>query len=217
MESPQDQGRERVSEAGLMHPNSAFRGTDPEFRPELVGGNMFAAIFLQTPMGPKVAHAPLYFSGPHTAQFHLAKNNTLTPYLDGAQALAVINGPDDYISARWYAADNQVPTWNYVAFEFEGIAKRVEEEKLPDLLANLSAEHEDRITSGLPWTMDKMDYSAVRALLRGIVGFEMSDTSVRETIKLSQNKPVEERQRIIDGLEAEGSTAMVKLMQAFQK
>ncbi len=198
-----------------MHPTAHFRSADTALRDRIIAEHGFAAIFLTTPEGPRVAHTPVEWTAEGiggTLTFHLARSNSLAAHLDGARALAVIHGPDAYISARWYGAANQVPTWNYIAYELEGAVRRLDDSALPALLERLSAQHESRIGAGAPWTMDKLDERALGALLKGIVGFTMAVDTIRETVKLSQNKPSGERDRIIAGLAREGRTAMAQEM-----
>ena len=52
-------------------------------------------------------------------------------------------------------------------------------------------------------------------LAKGIVGFELEVRAWRTTFKLSQNKPAEERLRVADALEAQGSPALAALMRTF--
>ncbi|MEE4539007.1 MAG: FMN-binding negative transcriptional regulator [Erythrobacter sp.] len=196
-----------------MHPACAFRHEDVAFRHAMVEDIGFAMVFMTTPDGPRVAHTPAMLSDSGIIRFHLARSNALTQYLDGANALAVVNGPDAYVSARWYAADNQVPTWNYIAFEFEGLVTRLPDHELAPLVEMLSNHHEARVSHGKPWTIDKMDEAAFAALLRGIVGFEMRVETVRETVKMSQNKSAEERARIAEGLRNEGHDEVAGFVQ----
>src|SRR5690606_4368551 len=106
----------------------------------------FAAIFAATPDGPRVAHAPVMLRDDAAAlHFHLSRGNGLTKHLDGTTALAVVQGPDAYVSASWYAAADQVPTWNYVAVEMEGTVRRLDDADLVTQLDTLSALHEARI------------------------------------------------------------------------
>ena len=167
-----------------------------------------------TPDGPRVAHVPLLWTGDGAVQFHLARGNALTKHLDGMTVLAVINGPDGYVSPRWYGdgGAGQVPTWNYVALELEGRVRRMETDGLRSQIAALSERHETRVSEGEPWTMDKLPEARLRALLAGIVGFELEILAWRETVKLSQNKAAEDRARVANGLEAEGSPAIAQLM-----
>ncbi|MEO1047190.1 MAG: FMN-binding negative transcriptional regulator [Pseudomonadota bacterium] len=195
-----------------MHPAPAFRHANSDYHDRIIRETGFANLFTMTPEGPRVAHTPVVLHPGRRLRFHLARGNILTRTIESEPTLIVINGPDAYISARWYKAANQVPTWNYIALECEGPIQRLDDAELPAFLEALSAEHEARQTQGQPWTMDKMDNNALNALLRGIVGFEMQIKSVRETVKLSQNKPDDERARLIQGLEAEGKDAMAAAM-----
>ncbi|MDO9370528.1 MAG: FMN-binding negative transcriptional regulator [Sphingopyxis sp.] len=198
-----------------MHPNSAFRpspGQD-DLAELLVREIGFAAIFASTPDGPRVAHAPVVLSEDRaTLQFHLARGNALTRHLDGASALAVVQGPDSYVSASWYADPDQVPTWNYVAIEMEGVARRLDDAALIAQVDMLSASHEARIGANPPWTRDKMNPALFSKMTGAITGFEMRITAWRPTIKLSQNKSHDERERVIDGIEATGHGALSQLM-----
>ena len=195
-----------------MHPNPAFRHDDRDLHEALIAEIGFGMVFTTTPDGPRVAHVPLLSTGGGTVQFHLARGNGLTRHLDGMTALAVINGPDGYVSPRWYADPAQVPTWNYVALELEGKVQRMDQDGLHAHLANLSATNEARITDGKPWTMDKTPPDVLRKMMGAIVGFEMEVQAWRPTFKLSQNKPADERARVATGLEAEGSPAIAELM-----
>lgn len=195
-----------------MHPNPAFRSDDRDLHEALIAEIGFGMVFLTTPDGPRVAHTPLLSTGDGAVQFHLARGNALTRHLDGAMALAVVNGPDGYVSPRWYADAAQVPTWNYVALELEGRVRRMDQDGLRALLEGLSARHEARIADGTAWTMDKMPEPQLRQMMGAIVGFEMEVLAWRPTFKLSQNKPADERTRVAAGLEAEGSPAIAELM-----
>lgn len=198
-----------------MHPDPSFRHGDRELLEALIDQIGFGMVFAATPDGPRVAHTPLLSTGDGAVQFHLARGNALTRHLAGTDALAVVNGPDGYVSPRWYADPAQVPTWNYIALELEGPVRRMDADGLFGLLTALSDRHEARLLDGERWTMAKMPEARLRTLLAGIVGFEMEIRAWRPTFKLSQNKPPEERQRVAAGLEAEGSPAIAQLMRQF--
>ncbi len=195
-----------------MHPNAAFRHQDRDLLELLIEQIGFGMVFAQTPDGPRVAHVPLLTTGDGALQFHLARGNALTKHIDGATALIVINGPDGYVSPRWYADPEQVPTWNYVALELEGRVRRLDGDATLAQVTDLSDQQEARIAEGQPWTMDKLPPHKLRGLLAGIVGFELEIQGWRETLKLSQNKTAEERERVATGLEGEGSPAIAQLM-----
>ncbi len=196
-----------------MHPNSAFRPQQGDLAELLVRGIGFAAIFAATPDGPRVAHAPVVLSDDAaTLQFHLARGNALTRHLDGATVLAVVQGPDAYVSASWYEAADQVPTWNYVAVEMEGSVSKLGDAALIAQLDTLSATHEARVGANPPWTRDKMNPALFSKMTGAITGFELRITAWRPTVKLSQNKPADERERVAAGVEATGHGALAQLM-----
>lgn len=197
-----------------MHPNALFRTDDRALMESLIDEIGFGLIFAATPDGPRVAHTPLVWTGDGAVHFHLSRGNALTKHIDGMTVLAVINGPEAYVSPRWYADPQQVPTWNYVALELEGRVRRMDSDGLVGLLETLSDREEARVTEGQPWTLDKLPAARLRQMLTGIVGFELEVQAWRPTLKLSQNKPAEERGRVADGLEAQGARAIAALMRS---
>lgn len=199
-----------------MHPNSAFRHADRSLLEALIDQVAFGMIFAHTPDGPRVAHVPLLWTGDGAVQFHLARGNALTKHLDGATVLAVVNGPDGYVSPRWYAdgGAEQVPTWNYAAVELEGRVRRMDEEGLLGQITTLSAKHEARVSAGQPWTMDKLSEVRRIGLVKSIVGFELEVQVWRETLKLSQNRNPEDRVSLAAGLESEGAAAIALMMRS---
>ena len=195
-----------------MHPNAAFRHDDRALLEALIDEIGFGMVFATTPDGPRVAHTPVSWTGDGAVHFHLARGNALTKHIDGMTALVVVNGPEGYVSPRWYADPKQVPTWNYLALEMEGRVRRMDADGLLGLLETLIAREEARVAQGTPWTTAKMPEAKLRGLLAGIVGFELEVQAWRPTFKLSQNKPAEERERVAAGLEAQGSRAIAELM-----
>ncbi|HMO74797.1 MAG TPA: FMN-binding negative transcriptional regulator [Sphingopyxis sp.] len=196
-----------------MHPDPAFRPQDDGLAALLVREIGFAAIFAGTPDGPRVAHAPVVLSDDaETLRFHLSRGNGLTKHLDGATALAVVQGPDAYVSPGWYEAPDQVGTWNYVAVEMEGALRRLDDAELVAQLDALSALHEARIGADPPWTRAKMNPALFGRMTGAITGFEMRIAAWRPTIKLSQNKPAAERERVAAGVAATGHGALAQLM-----
>ncbi|WP_133364776.1 FMN-binding negative transcriptional regulator [Qipengyuania sediminis] len=194
-----------------MHPNPLFRTEDRALMEALIAEVGFGMVFLTTPDGPRVAHTPLLSSRDGAVQFHLARGNALTRHLEGATALVTVNGPDGYISPRWYDDRDTVPTWDYVALELEGRVRRMSEEGLEAFLHALIDTHEGRL-SGAPWRAEEASAAMWTKLLRGIVGFEMEIAAWRPTVKLSHKKSPAERARIAEGLRTGGAPALAALM-----
>ena len=196
-----------------MHPNPLFRPKDVEIAALLVREIGFAAIFLTTADGPRVAHVPVLLSDDaRTLRFHLARGNALTRHLGGAVALVNVVGPNGYVSPGDYGDNAQVPTWNYVATEMEGPVRRTDRDELIAMIDALSDAHENRIAADPVWTHDKMDPVQFSRMVDAIVGFEMTITAWRTTIKLSQNKPVAMARRVQAGVTARGHIALGQFM-----
>jgi transcriptional regulator len=194
-----------------MHPNALYRNDDRALHEALIEEVGFGMVFAQTPDGPRVAHTPIVSTGDGAVQFHLARGNALTRYLVGREALVLVNGPDAYVTPRWYADPNTVPTWDYVALELQGPVRKMGEESLLAMLDAIAERHEGRIP-GEAWTRAQVDPAKIAGLVKGIVGFEMEVRAWRPTFKLSQNKSPEDRAAIAGALEAQGSPALAALM-----
>ena len=196
-----------------MHPNPKFRPRHDDLPALFVREIAFAGIFAGTPDGPRVAHAPVVLSEDATTlQFHLSRGNGLTKHLDGATVLAVVQGPHAYVSASWYTTPDQVPTWNYVVIEMEGVVRKLDDAELTLQLDTLSAEHEARVGADPPWTRAKMSPARFSQMAGAITGFEMRIAAWRSTLKLSQDKAPGERERVAAGIEASGHGALAHLM-----
>jgi len=194
-----------------MHPNAAFRHDDRALHLALIDEVGFGMIFAETADGPRVAHVPLLRVGEDRLQFHLSRGNALTRHIAEREVLAVVNGPDGYVSPRWYADQQQVPTWNYVALEMEGRVTAMDADALVAHLDALSAREEARI-EGEAWTSARMDPARFARMREGIVGFELAISAWRPTFKLSQNKPAGERARVVAGMEERGASGIASLM-----
>jgi hypothetical protein len=110
----------------------------------------------------------------------------------------IFHGPHGYVSASWYGRDT-VPTWNHVTLHVRGTP-----EPLPDALPVLrrTVEHfESRVER--PRSLDRMG-EAARETADQVVAFRLRASSWHAEAKLSQDKPAEERGRVLAGLEAPG-------------
>jgi len=195
-----------------MHPDPCFHPEDREKCRALVEQVGFAMIFAATREGPKVVHAPVVWVADDVLQFHISRRNALASHLGSGTALCVVNGPNAYISPRWYSNVRQVPTWNYVAVELEGRVRQLDEPALREQLAKLVETSEARIVGETSWTLDQTPAEDIDAMVAEIVCFELAVQTWRPTFKLSQNKPVPERTRVAHALETTGAADMARMM-----
>ncbi|BDI60391.1 FMN-binding negative transcriptional regulator [Qipengyuania nanhaisediminis] len=194
-----------------MHPNPLFRSEDRQAIAKLIADHPLATICIATETGPCTAHAPVLLEG-ETLLFHLAKNNAITAGLDGARAVAVINGPGGYVSPRWYDARDTVPTWNYAALECEGRVSRLDDAALEAQLHALIARFEGDL-GGEPWEAGEASRETWDKLFAGITGFALAVETWRPTFKLSQNKNAAVRARIAGGLAEAGNPGLAAIVE----
>jgi transcriptional regulator len=195
-----------------MHPNPAFRWEDRDAMRAFASEIGFGMLFAATPDGPRVAHIPFVFLDEDRIGFHVARGNGIARGLEGTEALFVVNGPDAYISPDWYGIDDQVPTWNYLTLEMQGVVSKMDRETLIAQADALSLQHETRLSPKPVWTREKMADGLFDKMLGGIFGFEMRVIGWRGTVKLGQTKPADVRARVADKLEECGQRAMALLI-----
>ena len=175
-----------------MHPSRLFHQDDQAALAALVARRGFALLVGVTGGRPLIAQAPVLLEG-RRLRFHLSRGNALSARLQAprARALAVVTGPDAYVSPDWYGLDDQVPTWNYLSVEMEGPVTAVDDVAAATLLDDLSAHFEAALAPKPLWTRHKMTPGRFEAMLGMIVAFEMAVDRFEGVWKLGQNKPPE--------------------------
>ena len=171
-----------------MHPNPVFRGTSQERNIAFARARGFGTLAINSDDGPLLSHIPfLIAQDAATIDLHLVRSNPIcrqTP----SKAVLSVTGPDAYVSPDWYDAADQVPTWNYVAVHLRGTLESLPHEAMRDMLERQSAAYESQLGGKAPWTMNKMSEGAADRMMRMILPFRMTITSVEGTWKLNQNK-----------------------------
>ncbi|MBP0482268.1 FMN-binding negative transcriptional regulator [Sagittula salina] len=173
-----------------MHPNPGFRKTARAEALAFARTRSFGILASSGADAPDLAHIPFLLNENGTeAQLHLARSNPIARACTGPLPVKLaVSGPDGYISPDWYAMEDQVPTWNYVAVHLTGTLHPLPLEALPEMLAAQSAGFETFLPKP-PWTMDKLSEETLARLMRMIQPFRLDVTAVDSTYKLSQNKP----------------------------
>ncbi|WP_436034715.1 FMN-binding negative transcriptional regulator, partial [Caulobacter sp. LjRoot300] len=197
-----------------MHPAKSFRIEDRQTLLAFVRAHPFVTIAAAVGGRPFVAQAPVVVReldfGEVALDFHLSRGNALAPYVvQGFRAVALATGPDAYVSPDWYGSADQVPTWNYVSAEAEGLVAPLSDAEFVALLDDLSAQEEARLSPKKPWTRAKMSPGRFEAMMRGIIGCRLSVERLEGTFKLSQDKSEADRAGVVKAL---GDHPMAGLM-----
>lgn len=152
---------------------------------------------------------------------HMARANphwqSIAP---GTPALAVVAGPQAYVSPSWYPTKQEhgrvVPTWNYSAVHLTGrVTAHQDEAWLRDLVERLTDRHEHHRPER--WSVDDAPAEYVRKQLRAIVGVELQVERVEAKAKLSQNRSDADRAGVVGGLEAERSAGATEVAAAMRR
>ena len=168
---------------------------------------------------PVASHLPFLLErrpGTVRLEAHVARANPLHAIIARApDILVTITGPDAYISPDWYVASDQVPTWNYVSVHLSGTARLLPPGDNLAVVDRISAAFETRLAPKRPWTSDKMTAAKRDAMLKAIVGFEVTVTSVEAQWKLAQHKSRPDRievARMLDWRGDGGSRGVAQLI-----
>lgn len=193
-----------------MHLRPAFAETDLDRIVGLIEANPFGLLVTLRDGVPEASHIPftLTRAGDVLTVFgHLAAGNAQCAAIAGGTALVVFSGPHAYIAPGWYAAQPSVPTWDYAAVHLTGTLEPVVEDPgISSMLVDMAAADPAGFDlHGLP---DK--YRA--AMYNGIRGFRMVATKVEAQWKMSQNRSVEDRTRVIAALRAQGNDPVADLI-----
>ncbi len=124
----------------------------------------------------------------------------------GAQALAIVHGPQAYISPAWYESKARhgrvVPTWNYQVVHLTGtLTVHQDSEWLRSFVTRLTALHESGRAH--PWAVTDAPPDYVTGQLRAIVGMELQISTIEAKQKLSQNRSAADQAGVVHGLRAE--------------
>jgi transcriptional regulator len=138
---------------------------------------------------------------------HVARANPLWQEAAGQQVLVVFQGPQGYVSPGWYPSKAEhgkvVPTWNYTLVQARGVLQADEDPAaLLDIVTRLSERHE--AGRSLSWKVSDAPAGFIDTMLRAIVGVRIPLDSLVGKLKLSQNRPVADREGVIRGLQADG-------------
>ncbi len=174
---------------------------------DFIERHSFGLLVSQVEGQPFATHLPFLLDrtrGPHgTLVGHVARANPLWKELTERPALAVFSGPHAYISPTWYEATNMVPTWNYSAVHATGRVELVEEPSaLMEIVQRTVNFYESAMPS--PWTLETTG-RFVERLLDQIVGFHILIDTIEGKWKMSQNHPIERREKVIRALRTQNN------------
>lgn len=140
-----------------------------------------------------------------TLRLHLARaNGQWRDISAGAPILAVFQGANSYVTPSWYKTKAEtgkvVPTWNYAIVQARGPARVIEDAGwLLSQINAITGEQEGQREK--PWSVGDAPGDFIRSQLKGIIGIEIEIAEIEGKWKVSQNRPVADREGVAKGLE----------------
>ena len=189
-----------------MYIPSSFAETDLATLHGFMVRHSFGMLVTQIDGAPFATHLPFlldHSAGPQgTLLAHVARANPQRRMATGQTALAIFAGPHAYISPSWYEADDVVPTWNYTAVHAYGTIEVIDDrDQLEIIVAAMVREYEQSLPQ--PWTLGQRN-AYLEKMLAQIVGLRLPITRLEGKWKLSQNQPIERREKVVRALRQQG-------------
>ena len=183
-----------------------FEITDETEISKFIEANSFGQLISLIDTEIVSTHIPFLFDAESRVLLaHMAKANPQWQQIQEQKVLVTLQGEHAYISPCWYESAG-VPTWNYQAVHIRGIAESfTDPKKLKRMVDKLTEQNESGYPD--PW---QSDYSAL--MLRGIIGIEISVTSIECKFKLSQNRSVQDQSNLQEQLVDRGHEALANEM-----
>jgi transcriptional regulator len=200
----------RFEQEAIVYVPAHF-AVDDRSIPELLSGHGAADLVTSTAHGLVATLLPFVYDptvGRSGALLgHLARNNRQWQDEVLGEALAIVRGPDAYITPSWYASKAEhgrvVPTWNYVTAHVYGhLVVHDDTAWLEDQVRRLTGHHESRRDPA--WAVDDAPSRFVAGQLRAIVGVELVISRIEAKAKLSQNRPAADIDGVVTGLSESG-------------
>src|SRR5262245_29795394 len=189
-----------------MYIPKAFEGSEPVGR-EIMQAHSWALLITADETGAPIAtHLSLLWQDDGSEHGcllgHMARANPHWKlFARAVDSLALFWGPHAYVSPTWYTPGVKVPTWNYVTVHAYGRPQIIDDTAgALDVLAKLAAQYEG--TGSESWSLQRLPPGNAEAQTRGIVAFRVPLSRVETKLKLSQNRDLEDRHRVIARLEA---------------
>ncbi len=179
--------------------------------------NNFAVVVSATGGEPRASHLPVLVEerdGRLVILAHMAKNNPQWEAFFDDDVLVVFHGAHAYVSPRWYAEKERVPTWNYAAVHVYGKVRAFHDAAAKHAAVARLVAHHDPL-----WQpeFENLSPAYMEGMLAGIVAFEIPVERIETRWKLSQNRGRREMELITAELEKSAFSSERELVPLMQK
>ena len=188
----------------MLYTPTHFAVGEREPAAALIHANPFATLITPTDE-PTVSHVPLLLveqADGWRLLGHVARANPhWQAWSERQRVLAIFHGGDAYVSPSLYSTRKAVPTWNYAVVHVHGTIEPAHDSEAKEaVLKGLI----DRHDPGYRRQWDELDEAWREGMKGGIVAFSIAVDRVEAKFKLSQNRPADDRARVLRAMQAGG-------------
>lgn len=175
-----------------MYPDKNFKDSNRESVFAFINRYPLALVTACTAHDAPVAtHIPMLLverDGATFLQGHIMRRTDhYKAFVKKPNALAVVNGPNAYVSARWYSNPQMGSTWNYMAVHVQGSLTMLSDEGLKDFMQRFTA-HFEADYPDAPTRYEHLPKPYLEAMMPAIAGIEIKIDRVDHVFKPSQNR-----------------------------
>lgn len=191
-----------------MRDNPDYAFDDLEGIKDLVRENPWATFVSHVPgQGLVASHYPVLLDEEADGVVllsHVGRPDEEKHELGRHPMLAILEGPNGYISPSWYGYRPNVPTWNFAVTHLHGTPEILTDEQNMAVLDRLVNHFEAKVADPhlLHATRENSEYAY--RIVKGTVGFRMKVTHWEAKEKMNQDKPPESVRTIIEMLRVPG-------------
>lgn len=131
---------------------------------------------------------------------HVGRPDERLHELGARPVMVIIYGPQGYVSPGWYDASPAVPTWNFAVAHLHGTPEILSDAENLEVLDRLVAHFENALPEPYLMRQTLENEAYAERIVHGTVGFRLRVDRVEAKEKMSQDKPVEIVERVIDAL-----------------
>jgi len=194
-----------------MRQNPSFTLAETDAIKRLIRENPWGIMVSDTSSGLVASHYPMLVDETReeiSIVSHVGRPDEELHELGRHEILVIIQGPNGYVSPGWYdPAKPEVPTWNFVTAHLSGVPEILSDEENWRVLGALVDHFENRMPSPHRMAGTPENEAYARRTMAGTVGFRLTPTKIVAKNKMSQNRPAETVDRIVDELSGDGPYA----------
>jgi transcriptional regulator len=135
---------------------------------------------------------------------HVGRPDERLHRLGEHEVLAIVYGPQGYVSPGWYDVSPAVPTWNFAVAHLYGTPELLSDAENLAVLERMVAFLEKPLPEPFLMTRTLENEEYARRIVGGTVGFRLRVTRIEAKEKMSQDKPPAVVDGVLDALRAPG-------------